>query len=46
MFLLLSLSVSVQTDIFNIFYRSMSENNSSHKNTLPNIEHIWRTNWI
>ena len=45
-FILLSLLVSVQTDISKIFFRIMSENNCSHKNVLLIIKHIWRTNWI
>jgi len=45
-FLLLSLLVSVQSDILKIFFRIMSENNCSHKNVLLNIKHILRTNWI
>ena len=45
-FLLLSLSVSVQPDIPKIFFRFVSENNCSHKSALPNITHIWRRNWI
>ena len=44
-FLLLSLLVSVQTDISNIFFRTMSES-CSHKNMLLIMKHIWRTNWI
>jgi len=44
-FLLLLLSVSVQSDISKIFSRIMGENNGSYKNVLPN-KHIWRTNWI
>ena len=43
-FLLLSLSVSVQPDISKIFFRIMTETNCSHKNALPNIKHVWRTN--
>jgi hypothetical protein len=42
-FLLLSLLVSVQIDIFKIFFRIMSEDNCSHKNVLLIIKHIWRT---
>jgi len=43
-FLLLSLLVSVQTDIWKIFFRIMNENNCSHKNVLLIIKNIWRTN--
>ena len=43
-FLLLSLLVSVQSDISKIFFLIMSENNCSHKNALLIIKHIWRTN--
>jgi len=43
-FQLLIFLVSVQTDISNIFFHIMSENNCSQKNALPNIKHIWRTN--
>jgi len=44
-FLLLSLLVSVQPDISKIFFFCIvSENNCSHKNVLPYIKHIWRTN--
>jgi len=43
-FLLLSLLVSVQPDISKTFFRIMSENKCSHKNALPYIKHIWRTN--
>jgi len=50
-FLLLSSSyfedlVSVHPDISKIFFRIMSENNCSYKYVLPNIKHIWRSNWI
>jgi hypothetical protein len=45
-FLLLSLSVSVQPDISKIFFRIISESNCSHKNVLLIIKHTWRTNWI
>jgi len=38
--------VSVHPDISKIFFRSMSENNCSHKYVVPNIKHIWRNNWI
>ena len=46
LFSLLSLLVYVQPDSSKIFFRIISENNCSHKNVLPNIKHIWRTNWI
>jgi len=42
-FLLLSLLVSVQSDILKIFLRITSKNNCSHKNVLLIIKHIWRT---
>jgi len=41
--LLLSLFVSVQSDISKTFFRIMSENNCSHKNVLLIIKHTWRT---
>ena len=41
-FLLLSLLVSVRSDISKIFFRIMSENNCSHKNVLLIIKHNWR----
>ena len=44
--LLLSLFVSVQSDISKTFFRIMSENNCSHKNVLLIIKHTWRTKWI
>jgi hypothetical protein len=45
-FVLLSLLVSVHSDIKKIFYRFMSKNKSSYKYVLPSIKHIWRNNWI
>jgi len=43
-FLLLSLLVSLQTDISKVFFRIMSEHNCSPKNVLLIIKHILRTN--
>jgi len=38
--------LSVHPYISKIFFRFMSANNCSHKFALPDITHIWRTNWI
>jgi hypothetical protein len=40
----ITLLVYVQPDISKIFFRIMSENNSSHKSVLLIIKHIWRIN--